>query len=200
MSTIIAVKRPAAYYLFCDRHTHYDGCHIYREDPKIIIKEIVTPSAVLDRLYVGFTGQVKLQNVFITDVVPDVIFDKNAYDKKYVIRFFEKKVKEAVEANGLFEDKKMGGTLLGMCSLGVFLVSSDITTMFLDAPFWAIGSGGKFALGALSMVESLLQDERFEEEDFLALIKRVFAGVSKLDVYTSETFVYFKHEIFSPNF
>lgn len=183
MSTVVAIDRADKRYVFFDYTTTMDGMLVVRDDPKAAFLDIQTPSELVDRIPLGFVGNVIYQNAFVK-FSPPLLFNRESYNKNTIVEMFTYKWRDHLkDLNLLTEGGDMNGKVMGISKHGVFVVSDNFTTMFIRDPYYSVGSGSKAMIPLLKYNEGLLLE--LPEEDLVVLMKKLYKIVSEVDIYTS---------------
>jgi ATP-dependent protease HslVU (ClpYQ) peptidase subunit len=147
MTTIIGIEYPNHSVIVADSRVTDDAGRIYAHK---VMKKIAQRGALL----IAGAGEVAPCDIAQNIWVPPTF---TAKDKKDVYRFMITKVmpslRKCLVDNGYSfeEDKKDGMRFQFLISVGgeIFDIDEDLSVMKSDDNFYAIGSGGPYALGAL---------------------------------------------------
>lgn len=147
MTTIIGIEYSDHSLIFADSRVTDDSGRIYAHR---VMKKIASRGALL----IAGAGEVAPCDIAQNIWIPPTF---TAKDKKDVYRFMITKampsLRKCLTDNGYnFEEDKKDGMrfqFLIACGGEIFDIDEDLSVMKSDDNFYAIGSGGPFALGAL---------------------------------------------------
>jgi ATP-dependent protease HslVU (ClpYQ) peptidase subunit len=140
--------------------------------PKVFLK---------DSLAIGYTHSFRMAQI-IQYLTPTVAHDEAYSDFEYTVQVVEK-IRESLKAHGftkLDNGQEEGGNFLIGYKRELYRVSSEFAVLTYDSPFWSVGSGSEYALGAMAASPKINPERRITQAldiaaQFCVHIKRPYA-------------------------